>query len=356
MNRLIHPLFCMKLTPLFFSALTAVLLISACGSNSSTPNPAPVIPAPPAYTAWVVGDTTDVKTQPLGGVLLAGGSTDVDAAMRWLLRRATGGDVLIIRASGSNGYNNYLFKDLGETVNSVETLLLNSRELSANADILRKVRNAEAIFFAGGDQANYVNFYQGTPLADALNERIRAGAVVGGTSAGCGILGGAYFTAKQGTIRSEEALANPYDARVDLRHNDFLRHPLLTNVFADMHYDNPDRQGRHLTFMARALTDWAVQPRGIGTDEQTAVGISPDGSVRVFGRGNAYFLEAAAVKPETCRAGQPLTWLANRQAVHVWTLPGSADGTIGFELNTFRPTTGSTAKTGFWYAENGEKK
>ena len=345
----------MKSTTLLFSIVTAVLLVSACGSNSSTLNSVPAPVPAPAYTAWVVGDTADVKTQPLGGVLLAGGNTDVDAAMRWLLRRATGGDVLVIRASGSNGYNNYLFKGLGEAVNSVETLLLNSRDLSGNVDVLRKVRNAEAIFFAGGDQANYVNFYQGTPLADALNERIRAGAVVGGTSAGCGILGGAYFT-KQGTIRSEDALANPYDARVDLRHDDFLRHPLLANVFANMHYDNPDRQGRHLTFMARALTDWAVQPRGIGTDEQTAVGISPDGTVRVFGRGNAYFLEANTTKPETCRAGQPLTWLTNRQAVRVWTLPGSTDGTTGFELVTFRPTTGSTAKIGFWYVEKGEKK
>ncbi|QMW03445.1 hypothetical protein [Spirosoma foliorum] len=34
------------------------------------------------YTSWIVGDTLDVKIQPLGGVLLAGGSTDVDAAMR----------------------------------------------------------------------------------------------------------------------------------------------------------------------------------------------------------------------------------------------------------------------------------
>ena len=348
-------------TILLFFSVISLLLVAACGSDSpaSAPVPAP-LPTPvsvlPAYTSWVVGDTADVKTQPLGGVLLAGGSTDVDAAMRWLLRRADGGDVLIIRATGSNGYNKYLFSDLGETVNSVETLLLNSRDLSTNADVLRKVRNAEAIFFAGGDQANYVNFYQGTPLADALNERIRAGAMVGGTSAGCGILGGAYFTAKQGTVRSEEALANPYDARVDLRHDDFLRHPLLTNVFADMHYDNPDRQGRHLTFMARALTDWAVQPRGIGTDEQTAVAVLPDGSVRIFGRGTAYFLEAGNTKPEICRAGQPLTWLAGKQAVRVWTLPGSADGTTGFEVVTFRPTTGSTAKTGFWYAENGEKK
>ena len=123
-------------------------------------------------------------------MVLAGGSTDVDEAMRWLLQRASGGDVLIIRASGSNGYNDYLFRQLGVPgPNSVETLLLNNRALSYNADVLRKVRGAEAIFFAGGDQANYVNFYRDTPLSTALNERIRAGAVLGGTSAGCAILG-----------------------------------------------------------------------------------------------------------------------------------------------------------------------
>ncbi|MVM40820.1 hypothetical protein GO730_29195 [Spirosoma sp. HMF3257] len=45
----------------------------------------------PAYTSWIAGDTTDAQSQPLGGVVLAGGSTDVDAAMRWFVRRSGGG-------------------------------------------------------------------------------------------------------------------------------------------------------------------------------------------------------------------------------------------------------------------------
>src|SRR4051812_43211285 len=112
--------------------------------GSALLQPLSIQPAP-AYTSWIIGDTADVVRQPLGGVVLAGGSTDVDAAMRWFLHRSGGGDVLILRSSGKDGYNEYLYQKLGETVNSVETILLNNRELASNPAIIRKVRTAEAI-------------------------------------------------------------------------------------------------------------------------------------------------------------------------------------------------------------------
>ncbi|WP_198174858.1 cyanophycinase [Spirosoma arboris] len=307
-----------------------------------------------SYTSWIVGDSSDVIRQPLGGVVLAGGSTDVDAAMRWFLRRSGGGDVLILRASGKDGYNDYLYKTLGESVNSVETILLDKRELASNAEIIRKIRQAEAIFFAGGDQANYVNFWQGTPVADALNERIREGAVMGGTSAGCGILGQTYFSALEGSVTSEEALTNPYDKRVAMRRDDFLKQPLLVNTITDMHYSARNRQGRHIVFMARAATDWAIRPRGIGVDEKTAVCVTPDGNVTVFGQGNAYFLQATRKKPETCQKNQPLTWNRKGKAVYVTILAGSLEGAPGFNLTSFRST--AKAKTEYWYVEAGMKK
>ncbi|GAB3023418.1 cyanophycinase [Spirosoma pulveris] len=316
---------------------------------------APAAPQPvPAYTSWIVGDTADVKAQPVGGVVLAGGSTDIDAAMRWFLQRSGGGDVVILRSSGKDGYNDYLYQKVGVNVNSVETIMLDSRQLSTNADIIRKIRNAEGIFFAGGDQGNYVNFWQGTPIADALNERIRAGAVLGGTSAGCGILGQVYFTAKEGTITSAEALANPYDKRVDLRRDDFLKQPLLANTITDMHYAARDRQGRHLVFMARAFHDWELKTRGIGVDEKTAVCIAPDGNAIVFGKGNAYFLKSGPRKPEICLANQPLTWSRKGKAVSVTTVAGSEAGTSGFNLMTFQAN--PKPETAYWFVEAGVRK
>ena len=333
----------------------SLLLYIACTSSQPTPNQASLqTKSAPAYTSWIVGDTADAKTQPQGGVVLAGGSTDVDAAMRWFLRRSVGGDVLILRSSGSDGYNEYLYKTLGETVNSVETVLLDLRDLSTNAAIIRKIRTAEALFFAGGDQANYVNFWQGTPLADALNERIQQGAVLGGTSAGCAILSQLYFAAREGSVTSGEALTNPYDKRVDLRQNDFIKQPLLANTITDQHYAARDRQGRHLAFLARAVTDWNLQPRGIGVDEKTAVCATPDGTATVFGQGNAYFLQAMGTKPERCLANQPLTWKGDGKPVRVTIIAGSAAGTSGVNLLTFQA--GTAAKTEYWYAENGVRK
>lgn len=308
------------------------------------------------YTSWIVGDTADVDVQPLGGVVLVGGSTDVDAAMRWFLRRAGGGDVLILRSSGRDGYNDYLYRKLGENVNSVETIMLDTRDLSGNSAILRKIRQAEAIFFAGGDQGNYVKFWQGTPVADALNERIRAGAVIGGTSAGCGILGQVYFSAVDGTVTSEEALANPYDKRVAMRRDDFLQQPLLANTITDMHYAARNRQGRHLVFMARAVVDWGVNARGIGVDEKTAVCVTPDGNAVIFGQGNAYFLQTLDKKPEVCQVGQPLTWNRAGKAVRVTTIAGSVEGTPGFNLNSFQLDTKSDGADSYWYVEVGVKK
>ncbi|MBC7571478.1 MAG: cyanophycinase [Spirosoma sp.] len=326
-------------------------LSSACGSSEpDLPDQAP--PKPPAFTSWIVGDTADVVTQPLGGIVLAGGGTDVDEAMHWLLQRANGGDVLIIRASGSDGYNDYLFRQLGVRVNSVETLLLNSRTLSNNAAVLRKVRGAEAIFFAGGDQANYVNFYRDTPLATAINERIRVGAVLGGTSAGCAILGQVYYSALNGSVTTDEALANPYNPAITLGLNNFLQQPLLANTVTDQHYTNRNREGRHLTFLARTATGLGGQPRGIGVDERTAVCVLPNGQATVFGTGTAYFLLASAAKPEVCQPGKPLTWLADKQAVSVTSISGSPTGTKVFDLITFRPL--SNATTSFWYADAGQ--
>lgn len=306
------------------------------------------------YTSWIVGDTADVKTHPLGGVLLAGGSTDVDVAMRWFLRQSGGGDVLVLRASGSDGYNDYLYRRLGETVNSVETILFTDRISASDPVLIRKIQRAEAIFFAGGDQGNYVRFWRGTPVADAVNERIQAGAVVGGTSAGCGILGGIYFSALNGSVTTEEALANPYDKRVAVHRDDFLSQPLLANTITDMHYSARNRQGRQLVFMARAATDWHIRPRGIGVDEKTAVCATSDGNVIVFGQGNAYFLQATRRKPEACQQDKPLTWNRNRQAVSVVIMAGSAEGAPGFNLRTFQAS--SRVSVSYWYVESGVKK
>ena len=281
----------------------------------------------PTVQSWILGDTADVSRTALPGVVLMGGSTDVDEAMRWMIARSGGGDFVILRASGADGYNPYLFNELGGA-NSCETFLVNRRDKASNARLIRRVRGAEALFIAGGDQANYVNFWKGTPLAEAINFLINEKKVtVGGTSAGCAILGRHYFAALNGTVNSETALANPMTALLTLGKDDFINIAGLRNTITDSHYDNPDRRGRQLTFLARMVADQVTPARGIGVPERTAVLVDEKGIASVVGRSRVCFLQSDGQIPEILVANTPLTWDRGGKAVRVTEL-GANDGTI----------------------------
>src|SRR5690606_41635423 len=81
--------------------------------------------------------------------------------------RSGGGDVVIIRASGTDAYNAYVNK-LGK-VNSVETLKIDSRKLADDERVARIIRNAEMLFIAGGDQADYVGYGKDAKTMQAID-------------------------------------------------------------------------------------------------------------------------------------------------------------------------------------------
>ncbi|WP_052158179.1 cyanophycinase [Lacinutrix jangbogonensis] len=236
------------------------------------------------YTEYHTGSTTDLVVTPNSGVCLMGGASESDEAMVWFLNKANGGDVLVLRASGSDGYNNYFYTGLGVTVNSVRTFVINNEAGATDEYVLDKIEKAEAIWFAGGDQYNYVNFFKDNAVAVALNNFINTKqGVIGGTSAGMAILGSAYFSAENGTVTNTQALANPYHTRMTLGYNDFLNVPFLNNVITDTHYDDPDRRARHTVFLARFAKDNNARSFGIACNEYTAVCIESDGKAYVYG-------------------------------------------------------------------------
>ena len=125
-----------------------------------------------SYTSYFTGNTTDKITNPDYGVCLMGGSTEDDRAMVWFLEKANGGDILVLRASGSDGYNDYFYTDLGVEVNSVETIVFNNASAANDTYVLQKIANAEAIWMAGGDQSDYINYWKDTEVEALLNEHI----------------------------------------------------------------------------------------------------------------------------------------------------------------------------------------
>ncbi len=240
------------------------------------------------------------------GLVLMGGGTDVDAAFQWQIARAAGGDFVVIRASGVDGYNQYVY-DFGG-LDSVETFVIKNRAAAADPTVVAAIRNAEALFIAGGDQADYVNLWKDTPVEEAIHELIGRGVPIGGTSAGLAILGEFSFAALNGSVTSAQALSNPFDRRLTLV-RDFLTVPRLADIITDSHFVERDRMGRFVAFLARIVEDgWASQARGIAIDSQTAVLVDENGAATVVGSGTAYFMQTPATGPQVCQPKTPLTF------------------------------------------------
>lgn len=314
-----------------------------------------------SYLSYFIGNSVDKITNPDGGVCLMGGSVENDEAMKWFIKRANGGDVLVLRASGSDGYNNYLFSDLGVELNSVESIVFKDSIASYDPYIQQRVQQAEAIWMAGGDQWNYVSYWRNSPIDSLINDGIKnRNIVIGGTSAGMAVQGGFYFSARNNTVTSATALANPYDERITVDSADFIQNNYLLDVVTDTHYGQRNRKGRHLTFLARILVDAGFKAKGIACNERTAVCIDYKGIARVYGsfpdyKTTAYFIqpncELEDFQPENCTPNTPLHWNIDGKAIKVYAVDGTMDGTKYFDLSDWK--TGQGGRWGNWYVDRG---
>ena len=266
--------------------------------------------APVASAKWKyfrAGNAADSTATPRPGIALMGGG-EQDPALKFLCERANGGDFLILRANTEDDYAQKVNEEIRALcpLNSAATIVFSEREDSDDPKLIEHIHQAEVIFIAGGDQSNYVRFWQETPVENALNRHIAAGKPIGGSSAGLAVLGEFSFSSMIDTIHSPEALADPYGNKVTLS-RDFLRVPLLAGVITDTHFAKRDRMGRLLVFLARILQDgWATHVRAIAVEESAAVLVEPGGQAKVIGDGPAYFLEVKNA-PETCRRKTPLS-------------------------------------------------
>lgn len=300
---------------------------------------------PSGMTVYTSGSTTWVSPATQLGIMMQGGGADCAPALKWMIGRSGGGDVVVLRTDKSSGYNSYIYSTLGG-VNSVRTLVVAKRAWADSTYVEQTLKNAEMVFIAGGDQTAYHTLWNGTKLEAALHHLVNTKKVpVGGTSAGMAILGQfAYIPAGTGVI-SSEALANPYHANMANLKGDFLTLPFLAHTLTDTHWSERDRCGRTVTFLARLIQDGLAPVnavRGIAADECAALGIDEGGNAKVFGTASyddyVYFFKANST-PDRCASGQSLNWL---NAVTVYKVKGYEDGRNTFNLGTWGGAGGST--------------
>ncbi|QPF76327.1 cyanophycinase [Roseateles sp. DAIF2] len=307
---------------LFLLLLALALALPAWGAGTEGKVGAKPTATGKLYDYYLSGSAADMQpaAPATAQLVLMGGGLDVDEAFRAMIAKAAGGsggrvDIVVVRASGADGYNDYLLNQLypaGTTnpVDSVETLVIKSREGADDPALNAIVARADLLFIAGGDQGDYIRQWKGSRLDTTLSGLLARKVPFGGTSAGLAVLGDIDFSAENGTITSEQALANPYDRRETLDRGFLTGLRGLLNTITDAHLVTRDRMGRLFSFLARIVQDSAgalapTQARGIGLDENTAL-VVDDGLARVMGGGTAYFVQPQ-LAPDPIQAKKPLS-------------------------------------------------
>ncbi|MDQ6891591.1 MAG: cyanophycinase [Acidobacteriota bacterium] len=161
-----------------------------------------------------------------------------------------------------------------------------------------RLANVTGIWFGGGDQALLTKALGGTKTEAAIHQRYRAGAVVGGTSAGAAVMSTPMLTGDEkhpGGTRPP-AKDSP-DAYMTIARDNVVTEAgfgLLPGAIVDQHFVRRRRNNRLFSLVLEhpALV-------GVGIDESTAVEVEPDGTWRVLGASVAVVYDArkAAITP-----------------------------------------------------------
>ncbi|MFZ5788811.1 MAG: cyanophycinase [Acidobacteriota bacterium] len=246
-----------------------------------------------------------------GHLILVGGGDKPPEAMRKFVELAGGPEApiaVVPTASEEADTGEYYVKLFGEEhgCRRVTVLPIKTREDAMSAELAELAAGAKGIFFAGGDQNRVTKALLDTPVGAAVAAAYRAGAVVGGTSAGTACQSALMITG-EGDFKVVRAGA------VELaRGLGFFR-----GVIVDQHFVARQRSNRLLSAILEH-----PDLLGVGVDEDTAIWVRPGGDFTVIGERSVVVLDAAGAQVRRGKggAGEGLLGVTGL-AVHVL-LPG----------------------------------
>jgi len=210
-----------------------------------------------------------------------------------------------LRALGAEAINVWLTRDQADTDSAA-----------------RLLDGATGIWFGGGDQSRLMAAIGGTRTAAAIYARWRAGAVVGGTSAGAAVLSTPMITGDEKRPGGDRPTDDGSITFATLERDNVITAAglgVLTNVIIDQHFVRRKRHNRLISLVLEGPVRL-----GAGIDESTALVIEPGGSWRVSGGGTVVIYDArdAASATGTLLAGTGLR-------LHVLPAGGRFDSATG---------------------------
>jgi cyanophycinase len=252
-------------------ALPALILAVACASAPA---------AAPARSAMA------------GHLLIVGGGPLPDPILDRFVELAGGAGkariVVFPMASEDPEAGIEITKDFAKRGAQVERVVLD--RAAATEEAARRLDGVTGIWFGGGDQSRLTAALQGTPVERAIHERYRAGAVVGGTSAGAAVMSTPMITGDEkhpGGSRppSDSSTAFLTIARDNIVTKDGFA--LLPGAIVDQHFVRRRRLNRLISAVLEH-----PELVGVGIDESTALEVGPDGRWKVLGESVAVVFDA----------------------------------------------------------------
>jgi len=259
------------------------------GGDPVACNYGPAPSKPSGFKGYLLGNSADTCNDLQandGATLLMGGGWDVDPSFSQNVKNhvGAGSDVVVLRTSGTDAYNDYLFNLMA--ADSVNTMIIDSSS-DANSEYVEwAIESAEFVFISGGDQSDYLNLWADTKVQSALQHVYDKGGVIGGTSAGMAML--------SSTVYDPDGILGAVSNEVvtDLCHNTLnfspgmLNIPAIANTITDTHFQERDRMGRAMVFLANQPSNYRV----IAASEDTALFVKANGDAVVVGDNEVYVL------------------------------------------------------------------
>ena len=222
-----------------------------------------------------------------GNLIIIGGAEDKKGKKEILKRVAKyidpNKDKMLIATIATEypekSYENYktIFNNLG--IKNIEKLDISVREEAFEKKNIDLIKEADLLFFTGGDQLRITSMIGGSPVYDAIKELCINGGIIAGTSAGASVMSDTMIV---------EGNDEESPRKCTLKMSPGLG--LVKNIIIDQHFAQRGRIGRLLTAIAQN-----PEVLGIGIDEDTAILVSDKGTAEVIGSGAVYFIDGSCI-------------------------------------------------------------
>ncbi|MGT2514585.1 hypothetical protein ACVOMT_10405 [Sphingomonas panni] len=257
---------------------------------------------------FVTGDPAKPRpATPSQGLMLMGGGDWDKQAFAWFAKKAGYGHILILRASGDGEGGREMFATMAG-VQSVSTILFTDRAASTDPRVLAAIAKADGIFLAGATRRNMSASGKGRRLPvrwTRMSRRAsRSRAPAPASPCWAGRLTARWTAAASISFK---ALSDPLGDAVTLV-GDFLHMPRLAHIITDTHFNERDRLGRLIAFVAKARATGDPTAIGLGVDEAGTLCVEANGQATFYGPANTH---AWLVQPQGIPKlipGRPLDW------------------------------------------------